>query len=164
MLKRVFGRKLSRGGGARKALFRALVRALVESGKITTTKAKAKAVQGQVDRVMTLLKKEDLSGRRRLLAILGNDKATLESLIEKYQASTKERKSGFTRIIALASRRGDMAKMATLEFVDKAAEIKREKKVKVKREKKTVKASVKKTAKPAKKAVKAAKPGKAAKK
>ncbi len=146
MLKKVFGRKLSRGGGARKALFRALIRALVISGKITTTKAKAKAIQGEIDRVMTLLKKEDLAARRRLLAILGNDRATLESLAAKYLAATKDRKSGFTRIIALPNRKGDQAKMAILEFVDKAAEIKqapKEKKAK----------AVKKVAKPAAKKV-----------
>ncbi len=148
MLKKVYGAKLSRGGGARKALFRSLIRAMVQSGKITTTKAKAKAIQGQVDRVMTLLKKDELSTRRRLLAMLGNDKETLVSLIEKYQVTTKDRKSGFTRIISLPQRRGDMAKIATIEFVDKAAEIKREKKVKKAKkttEKKTVKPVAKKT-------------------
>ena len=123
-------RKLSRASGSRKALFRALLRALVENGKIVTTKAKAKAVQKEVDRVMALLKKEAESDRRRLLAILGNDKKTLESLIAKYRETTKDRKSGFTRIIALPQRKGDMAKMATLELVDKAAEVKREKKAK----------------------------------
>lgn len=152
MLKRVFGKKLSRGGGARKALFRSLIRAMVQSGKITTTKAKAKAIQGQVDRVMTLLKKEDLAGRRRLLAMLGNDRVTLQSLVEKYQVSTKDRKSGFTRIITLANRRGDQATIATIEFVDKAAEIKREKKVK-----KAKKETVKKAKPVSKKAVKTVK-------
>ena len=133
-------RKLSRASGSRKALFRALLRALVENGKIVTTKAKAKAVQKEVDRVMALLKKEAESDRRRLLAILGNDKKTLESLIAKYRETTKDRKSGFTRIIALPQRKGDMAKIATLELVDKATEIKHEKKVKTK---KVVKKAVK---------------------
>lgn len=150
MFKKVLGKKLSRATGSRKALFRALLKSLVESGKIITTKAKAKAVQREVDRVFALLKKEDMAARRRLLAILGNDKKILESLIAKYAVTTKDRTSGFTRIISLPQRRGDMAKMATLELVDKATEIKHEKKVKTKKEKK-VAAKTKPTKKTTKK-------------
>jgi len=165
MLKKVFGTKLSRGGGARKALFRSLIRAIVISGKITTTKAKAKAIQGKIDSVMALLKKDDLSARRRLLAVLGNDKATLAMLIEKYSVTTKDRKSGFTRMINLPQRKGDRAKIVTLEFVDKMTEIKREKKVKKVKEPKKAKptkvATKKETKTVSKKAVK---PKKAVKK
>lgn len=145
MLKKVFGKKLSRGGGSRKALFRGLVRALVESGKIVTTKAKAKAIQGQIDKIMVLTKKEDQASRRRLLGILGNDKVTFESLIKRYLPSTKERRSGFTRIISLPRRRGDQAETAIIEFVDRPVEIKKEKKVK--KEKKQSKSVSKKSVK-----------------
>lgn len=49
MNKKVFGRKLSRSRPAREALFAQLTRALILNGKIVTTKAKAKAIQGDVE-------------------------------------------------------------------------------------------------------------------
>src|SRR5258708_40300533 len=74
MNKRVFGRKLSRNTQSRKALFRTLIRALTEYGEINTTLAKAKAIRGEVDKLMTLVAKNTVSTRRLVLAKLANDK------------------------------------------------------------------------------------------
>jgi len=74
MRKMVFGKKLSRGKKGREALLRSLVRAVVVSGKVVTTKAKAKAIVGQIDKIVTLAKKGTLDSRRRVLAYLGNDR------------------------------------------------------------------------------------------
>lgn len=122
MNKKVFGRKLSRNTQSRKALFRSLISALVEYGEITTTKAKAKAVVGDVDKLMTLVGKNTLASRRSVLAKLANDKKTTEKFFHSYIDFTKNRKSGFTRIISLPVRRGDAAEMARIEWVDKLEE------------------------------------------
>ena len=76
MKKRVYGRKLSRERDTRRALFRTLIRALVKYDKIVTTKAKAKAIQGDIDKLVNLAKKDSIQARRRLFASLGNDKVT----------------------------------------------------------------------------------------
>jgi large subunit ribosomal protein L17 len=127
MLKRIFGKKLSRNTGSRKALFRSQIVALVEKGSIVTTKAKAKAIQGDVDKIMTMVRKESIAGRRKILAKLGNDRETVDLLFKNYLGFTKKRPSGFTRIINLGPRKGDMAEMARIEWVDKL-EVKKVKK------------------------------------
>ena len=118
MRKMVFGKKLSRGKKGREALLRSLVRAVVVSGKIVTTKAKAKAIVGQIDKIVTLAKKGTLDSRRRVLAYLGNDRKTSQRLVNVLGPSFLGRNSGYTRIVLLPSRKGDNAKMARLEWVD----------------------------------------------
>lgn len=134
----VFGKKLSRGKKGREALLRSLVRAIIVSGKIVTTKAKAKAIIGQIDKIVTLAKKGTLDSRRRVLAFLGNDREASQRLVNVLGPSFSARNSGYTRIILLPSRKGDNAKMARLEWVDEIKEEKKEEKPKEKKEKTTV--------------------------
>ena len=117
MKKKVYGRKFSRERDTRRALFRSLVKALVEHGKIVTTKAKAKATQPLVDKVVNLAKKKEIASQRRLFSLLGNDKKTTKLLVEKIAPLFPDRASGFTRIISLPPRRGDQAPMVRLEWV-----------------------------------------------
>ncbi len=150
MRKLVFGRKLSRGQKSRRALFRSLIKALVFHGKITTTKAKAKAIQGNVDKIVSQAIKGGLSAQRRILSQLANDRDSLEILFNKIGPSFKGRTSGFTRIITLPRRKGDNAEMARIEWVEKidisskqhAASSKEEKVANDKSDKKKVKRSV----------------------
>ncbi|MBI4153512.1 50S ribosomal protein L17 [Candidatus Woesebacteria bacterium] len=116
MRKMVFGRHLSRGRGSRIALFRSLIRALVASGKIVTTRAKAKAIIPLIDKLITTAKKNSLSGRRKVLSRLGNDRETTDLIFLKVLPSFSNRSSGFTRIVLLPSRPGDSAQMARLEW------------------------------------------------
>lgn len=117
MKKRIKGRKLSRGQGARRALFRSLIRALIVYGRIVTTKAKAKTVQKQVDKLVNLAKKDSVAKKRRVYAILGNDRRTSDYLFNKIAPIFKDRVGGYTRILYLPRRRGDAAEMARLEWV-----------------------------------------------
>lgn len=114
MKKRVVGKKLSRGGGARKALYFSLVRALIISGKIQTTKAKAKAIIPEVDKLVTLALGNDV---RRVAAFFRNDRK-LSAEFFKLTRSFSGRKSGFTRLINLPARKGDLANMVRLEWTD----------------------------------------------
>jgi large subunit ribosomal protein L17 len=118
MRKQVFGRKFSRGKKGRIALLRSLVRALVVEGKIVTTLPRAKAICGQVDKYLNRAKKGGVAWRRKVLAEMGNDRETIDILFDKIAPTFKERKSGFTRIIRLAPRKGDRAEMARLELIE----------------------------------------------
>lgn len=123
MKKKVFGRRLSRGGGARKALFRSLIRALVTYEKIKTTKAKAKAIQAEVDKIINLAKEKTLSARREVLARLGNDRKTADMIFEQILPGLEGKNSGFTRLVNLPPRRGDAAEMVRMEWVGESATV-----------------------------------------
>lgn len=125
MIKKVFGRKLGRGRSAREALFASLTRAIILSGKIVTTKAKAKAVQRDIEKTITLAKKATLSARRRVLSMLDNDKSTTDRIFAQVANSFKNRNSGFTRIINLVPRKGDNTPMVRLEWTEVLAEVKK---------------------------------------
>ena len=66
------GRKLNRNASHRKAMFRNLVRAMVQYEVIQTTDAKAKELRSHSDKIITLGKKGTLHARRQALAILGD--------------------------------------------------------------------------------------------
>lgn len=116
MKKKVFGRKLSRNTNTRKALMRSVVRALVANGTITTTRAKAKAVQTGLEKLVTTSKDSSVAARRRLYAALGNDRTTADRLYNITQKTFLDTKGGYTRLINLPRRKGDFAEMMRLEW------------------------------------------------
>ncbi len=119
MKKKVFGRKLSRDTDTRKALFRAIVRSLIMHDSVTTTKAKAKAVQGMVDTLVKLSKDKSVVSQRKLFSVLANDRVTAELLNSRVAGFTSDRVSGFTRLINLPPRKGDLAAVVRMEWVEK---------------------------------------------
>jgi len=119
MNKKVFGRKLSRSRPAREALFASISRSIILNGKIDTTRAKAKAVQGSLEKMVTKAKKGDIASRRLLLSYLDNAKDATETLFAKIVPAFAKRTSGYTRIVALPPRRGDNAKMVRIEWTEK---------------------------------------------
>lgn len=116
MKKKVFGRKLSRGEGARRSLYRSLVKSLVENGSITTTDAKAKSVVPFVNKLVNVGKKGDLASRRRVYSKLANDRVTADLLVDKIIPTLKGKTDGYLRLIHLPTRRGDRAKMVGVEW------------------------------------------------
>jgi large subunit ribosomal protein L17 len=118
MKKRIFGRKLSRGSGARRALYRSLIRALVEHGSITTTKVKAKTIQRDVEKIVNIAKSDSVAARRRVYAKLGNDRRTTDKIFKLIVLKFSAKKGGYTRIINLPRRRGDFAEMARFEWTE----------------------------------------------
>lgn len=119
MNKRTFGRKLSRERSSRELLFVSLVENLVLHGRIKTTKAKAKSIIGLVDRLVVLAKKDTLASKRQVLKRLKNNKDIATILWTDVAKTFANRVSGFTRIIPLVPRKGDLAKMVRLEWTDK---------------------------------------------
>ena len=92
------------------------MRALVINGKIQTTKAKAKAIQSEVEKVISLAKKTDVASRRKLYSILANDRTTTDFIIVKVAPVFSNKMSGFTRITNLPDRTGDNAQVVRLEW------------------------------------------------
>jgi large subunit ribosomal protein L17 len=93
------------------------MRAMILEGKVKTTKAKARAVVGDLDRLIKLVDDGSVSARRSALSILANDKEATELLFKKYQALAKDRKSGFTNLVQIPARRGDAAEMMQISWV-----------------------------------------------
>jgi large subunit ribosomal protein L17 len=118
MRHRKAGFKLGRLTAHRWALFRNLLVALFRHQRITTTEAKAKAVRGLADHMITLAKREHLHARRQVLAMVP-ETAVVRSLFDTIAARFGDRHGGYTRIIKLGPRRGDAAPMVLLELVDR---------------------------------------------
>jgi large subunit ribosomal protein L17 len=144
MKKNIYGRQLSRERDTRRALFRSLARALVLNGKIKTTKGKAKAMQGFVEKAVTLGKNDSVAARRRLYSMLGNDRVTTSFIVEKVVPAFSKKKSGFTRIINLPRRRGDNAQAVRLEWTESIEKYAKPSKSKTKKGKKSDKTDKKK--------------------
>ncbi|MBE9239807.1 50S ribosomal protein L17 [Synechocystis salina] len=108
--------QLGKPADQRKALLRALTTELIRHGQIKTTKARAKAVRSEVDRMITLAKDGSLAARRRALGYM-YDKPTVHALFVDAPSRYKDRDGGYTRIIRTLRRRGDNAEMAVIELV-----------------------------------------------
>jgi len=113
------GYKLGRVTQHRWALFRNLLVALFRHERITTTEAKAKAMRGLADHMVTLAKRENLHARRQVLAMVP-DTEVVGRLFDTIAARFADRNGGYTRIIKAGPRPGDGAPMVFLELVDRA--------------------------------------------
>ena len=102
----------------RKALVRNLLIEIIDHGKIKTTHAKCKAVQGPVEKLITLAKEDTIANRRTAFKKL-NNKAIVQKLFSEISPKFKERNGGYTRVMKLADGRvGDNAKMSYIALVD----------------------------------------------
>ena len=110
------GFKLGRITQHRWALFRNLLVALFRHERIMTTEAKAKAIRGLADHMVTLAKREDLHARRQALAMMP-DETVVKKLFDDLGARYASRPGGYTRILRLGPRRGDGAEMAIVELL-----------------------------------------------
>ena len=108
--------QLGRPADQRRALLRTLTTELIRHGSITITKARAKAVREEADRIISLAKDGSLAARRRALAYL-YDKDLVHALFEGAQDRYGDRQGGYTRISRTVRRRGDSAEMAIIELV-----------------------------------------------
>ncbi len=124
MRHRVARKKLNRSMGHRKALFRNLIIQLFEHERINTTEAKAKAIRGNAEKLISLAKrgltKGDAYGvhaRRLAYARLGN-KAAVKKLFDEIAPRYMSRPGGYTRIVKIGRRQGDAAEMVLLELVE----------------------------------------------
>ena len=97
-------------------MLRGLTTQLIREGRVTTTKARAKALRDETERMITLAKEGSLASRRRVLGYV-YDKQLVHALFEKAPDRYSDRQGGYTRITRTVRRRGDNAEMAIIELV-----------------------------------------------
>ncbi len=100
----------------RKSLVRNQMIALIEHKKITTTLPKAKAVQPEIDSLLSLARQDTPHTRRMALSRL-DSKDAMRKLFAFAPERYADRVSGFTRITKLGPRLGDAAEMAVIELL-----------------------------------------------
>ena len=109
-------RKLGRTSDHRKAMLRAMVTFLLENGKIETTATRAKEVQSEAEKMITLGKNTDLHSKRQVFAYVTKE-AVSKKLFDEIAPKYADKKGGYTRIYKIGPRRGDAAEMAIIELV-----------------------------------------------
>src|SRR6476619_3494847 len=114
---RVDGRKLGRKMGHRLALYKNLTVSVLRYERIRTTEAKAKEVQGRIEKAITLAKRGDLSARRAVVSQFPNEPLVVTKLFDEIAPKYADRTSGYTRIVQIGQRKGDAAEIVQIELV-----------------------------------------------
>ena len=131
--------KLGRTSEHRNAMLVNLVSSLIKHKRVTTTLAKAKAARSVAEKMVTLGKKGTVHARRLASARLRAQARSLDQskeerkkwrksedvvhiLFDQIAPVFRDRKGGYTRIVKLGERRGDVAQMAILEWVEQPTE------------------------------------------
>ncbi len=117
-------RKLNKTSEHRKALFKNMLNSLIKYEQIITTLPKAKELKPQIDKVITIGKKNDLSNKKKLFSKLQNQfsvKKVFSELSKRYS----KRNGGYSRVLKAGFRTGDDAPMAVIELVDRNKEAKK---------------------------------------
>ena len=110
------GAKLGRTSSHREAMFRNMVTSLFKHQRIRTTEAKAKAIRGWADHVITLAKRGDLHARRQVLSII-REKAVAHKLFKEVSERFGGISGGYTRVVKIGRRPGDSAPISLVELV-----------------------------------------------
>ena len=120
----VSGYKLGRSKSARIALRRNLIKQFFAHDRIRTTQAKAAAIRGDAEKLITLARNsaigsdsEKISARRLAIVKLGDNQA-LKRLFDEIAPRFANRSGGYTRVTRLGPRKGDSAEMVVLELVE----------------------------------------------
>ena len=111
------GMKLGTDASHTRAMKRSLVTALLANDRIKTTLPRAKAIRGEVDRVITWAKRGDLHARRLAIAKVGDKEIVREVFEKAAQGMWADRNGGYTRIMKLGPRKGDNAEVVIIELV-----------------------------------------------
>jgi large subunit ribosomal protein L17 len=125
------GGKLGRSGPQRNAMRKTMITQVIEHERIQTTKAKAKYIRADLEKLITLAKHglvasalETPAGSarfvnaRRLAAGRLNDPEMVRKLFDTIAPRYAKRPGGYTRILRLGLRKGDSAEMVLLEMVE----------------------------------------------
>jgi large subunit ribosomal protein L17 len=120
----VSGYRLGRTSGARLALRRNLIKQFFTHERIQTTRAKASAIRGEAERMITIARNsangsdiEKVNARRLVASKLG-DNQVIKRLFDEIAPRFANRPGGYTRMLKLGPRMGDSAEMVILELVE----------------------------------------------
>jgi large subunit ribosomal protein L17 len=124
MRHQVSGYRLGRTTGARLALRRNLIKQFFTHERIQTTRAKAAAIRGEAERLITIARNsaeasdaEKVHARRLVISKLG-DNQVINRLFDEIAPRFATRNGGYTRMLKLGPRMGDSAEMVILELVE----------------------------------------------
>ena len=124
MRHQVFGYRLGRTKDQRIGLRRTLINQFFTNEKLTTTRAKAKAIRGDAEKLITLARNSakgsdiDKVNARRMAAARMNDAELVKRLFDEIAPRFANRPGGYTRLFRLGPRKGDSADMVMLELVE----------------------------------------------
>ena len=108
---------LGRKAAHRKAMLSNMACSLIQHKRINTTVAKAKALRGYVEPLLTKSKNDSTHSRRTVFSYLQN-KDMVTELFREIAPKIANRQGGYTRIIRTGYRLGDNAEMCMIELVD----------------------------------------------
>jgi len=124
MRHQVAGYKLGRSKAARIALRRNLIKQFFTHERIKTTRAKAAAIRGDAERLITIARNsaegtdaEKVHAQRLVASRLG-DNSLNQRLFDEIAPRFANRPGGYTRVLKLGPRMGDSAEMVLLELVE----------------------------------------------
>jgi len=124
MRHQISGYRLGRTTGARLALRRNLIKQFFTHERIQTTRAKAAAIRGDAERLITIARNsadasdaEKVHARRLVISKLG-DNQVISRLFDEIAPRFASRNGGYTRVLKLGPRMGDSAEMVILELVE----------------------------------------------
>jgi large subunit ribosomal protein L17 len=109
--------KLSRTQAHRAAMLSNMAASLILHKRIETTLAKARALRGYVEPLITKSKTDSTHQRRIVFSYLQNKEAVTE-LFREISGKVATRNGGYTRILKVGRRQGDGAEMVMMELVD----------------------------------------------
>jgi large subunit ribosomal protein L17 len=124
MRHKVAGYKLGRSKDQRNGLRRTLIKQFFTHERMKTTRAKALAIRGDAERMITLARNSangsdiDKVNARRLAAARIGDPAVVRKLFDEIAPRYANRPGGYTRMFKLGPRQGDAAEMVLLELVE----------------------------------------------
>ena len=100
------------------------MRQLLTHDRIRTTRAKAAAIRGETEKIITIARNsanaseaQKVAARRRVVAKLG-DNTMIKRLFEEIAPRFASRNGGYTRMLQLGPRLGDSAEMVILELIE----------------------------------------------
>jgi len=124
MRHQVAGYRLGRSKAARIALRRNLIKQFFTHERIHTTRAKAAAIRGEAERLITIARNsaegsdaEKVHAQRMVASRLGDNRLN-KRLFEEIAPRFANRNGGYTRVLKLGPRMGDSAEMVILELVE----------------------------------------------
>ncbi len=124
MRHQVAGYKLGRTKDQRIGLRRTLINQLFTHERIQTTRAKALAIRGDAEKLITLARNSEkgddaakVYARRKAAAEL-NDAEVVKRLFDEIAPRFASRNGGYTRMFKLGPRQGDAAEMVLIELVE----------------------------------------------
>lgn len=120
----VNGFKLGRKKDVRIGLRRTLINQLFNHNRIRTTRAKAMAIRGDAERLITLARNSNKGSdiekvnARRMAAARLNNAEMVKKLFDEIGPRFETRNGGYTRLFKLGPRLGDSSEMVILELVE----------------------------------------------